>query len=157
MSVMSHFLGLWLVKNIIVIEVDVDELHKGKILSRLSTLMTISAVAQENKKNKERLSWAVPHSEINLTKNCPTLNLHTAAVYVAMRNFFVLKLGSRERNSTSCFWSCNYLLDIGHNKFFICSKELGKLTQPAVNSIPASRRRGPPLTACSGWIPLLPT
>ena len=52
---MSHFLSLWLVKNIIVIEVEVDELHEGKILS---TTMTISAVAQENKKNNERLSWA---------------------------------------------------------------------------------------------------
>ena len=43
-------------KNIIVIEVEVDELHKGQILSRPSTSMTISAVAQENKKTNERLS-----------------------------------------------------------------------------------------------------
>ena len=53
---MSHFLGLRLVKNIIAIEVEVDELHEGKIFSRPSTSMTISAVAQENKKNNERLS-----------------------------------------------------------------------------------------------------
>ena len=72
-SVLSHFLGLWLVENIIVIEVEVDELHEGKTLSRPSTSITISAVAQENKKNNERLSWAVPHSEINQTKNCPLL------------------------------------------------------------------------------------
>ena len=45
-----------MVKNKIVIEVEVDELHEGKILSRPSTLMTISDVAQENKKNIERLS-----------------------------------------------------------------------------------------------------
>ena len=80
MSVMSHFLGLWLVKNIIVIEVEVDELHEGKILSRPSTSMTISAVAQENKKNNERLSWAVPHSEINQTKNCPLLQYNRGPI-----------------------------------------------------------------------------
>ena len=45
-----------MVENIIVIEVEVDELHEGKILVRPSTSMTISAVAQENKKNNERLS-----------------------------------------------------------------------------------------------------
>ena len=45
-----------MVKNIIVIEVEVDELHEGEILSRPSTSMTISAVVQENKKNNERLS-----------------------------------------------------------------------------------------------------
>ena len=39
-----------------VIGVEVDELHKGKILSRPSTSMTISAVAQENKKNNESMS-----------------------------------------------------------------------------------------------------
>jgi len=44
MSVMSHFLGLWLVKNIIVIEVEVDELHEGKILSRPSTSMEIKEI-----------------------------------------------------------------------------------------------------------------
>ena len=38
------FLGLWLVENIIVIEVEGDELHEGKILSSSSTSMTISAV-----------------------------------------------------------------------------------------------------------------
>ena len=43
--VMSHFLGLWLVKNIIVIEVEVDELHEGKKLSRPSLSMTISAAS----------------------------------------------------------------------------------------------------------------
>ena len=80
LSVMSHFLGLWLVKNIIVIEVEVDELHEGKILSRPSTSMTISAVAQENKKNNERLSWAVPHSEINQTKNCPLLQYNRGPI-----------------------------------------------------------------------------
>ena len=42
------------VENIIVIEV--DELHEGKILSRPSMSMTISAVAQKNKKNIESLS-----------------------------------------------------------------------------------------------------
>ena len=67
----NSIVGLWLVENIIVIEVEVNELHEGKILSRASTSMTISAVAQENKKNNERLSWAVPHSEINQPKNCP--------------------------------------------------------------------------------------
>ena len=77
---MSHFLGLWLVKNSIVIEVKVDELHKGKILSRPSTSMTISAVGQENKKNNERLSWAVPHSEINQTKNCPLLQYNRGPI-----------------------------------------------------------------------------
>ena len=30
----------------------------------------------------------MPHSEINQAKKCPPLNLHTAAVYVALRNFF---------------------------------------------------------------------
>ena len=45
-----------MVKNIIVIEVEVDELHEGKILSRPSKSMTIPAVAQENKKSNERLS-----------------------------------------------------------------------------------------------------
>ena len=45
-----------MVRNIIAIEVEVEELHEGKILSRPSMSMTISAVAQENKKNKERLS-----------------------------------------------------------------------------------------------------
>ena len=45
-----------IVKNIIIIEVEVDELHEGKILSRPSMSMTISAVALENKKNNERLS-----------------------------------------------------------------------------------------------------
>ena len=45
-----------MVENIIVIEVEVDEVHKGKTLSRPSTSITISAVAQENKKNNERLS-----------------------------------------------------------------------------------------------------
>ena len=44
-----------MVENIIVIEVEVDELHEGKTLSRPSTSITISAVAQENKKNNERL------------------------------------------------------------------------------------------------------
>ena len=39
-----------MVKNVIVIEVEVDKLHEGKILSRPSTSMTISAVAKENKK-----------------------------------------------------------------------------------------------------------
>ena len=77
---MSHFLGLWLVKNIIVIEVEVDELHEGKILSRPSTSMTISAVAQENKKNNESLSWAVPHWEINQTKNCPLLQYNRGPI-----------------------------------------------------------------------------
>ena len=77
-----------MVENIIVIEVEVDELHEGKTLSRPSTSITMSAVAQENKKNNERLSLAVPHSEINQTKNCPPLNIHTAAVYVAVRNFY---------------------------------------------------------------------
>ena len=47
-----------MVKYIIVIEVKVDELHEGKILSRPSTSMTIYAVAQENKKNKLGLSSA---------------------------------------------------------------------------------------------------
>ena len=77
---MSHFLGLWLVENIIVIKVEVDELHEGKILSRPSTSMTISAVAQENKKNNERLSWAVPHSKINQTKNCPLLQYNRGPI-----------------------------------------------------------------------------
>ena len=45
-----------MVENIIVIEVEVDELHECKILSSSSTSITISAVAQENKKNNERLS-----------------------------------------------------------------------------------------------------
>ena len=54
--VLSLQSGLSLVENIIVIEVEVDELHKGKILSRPSMSMTISAVAQENKKNNESLS-----------------------------------------------------------------------------------------------------
>ena len=44
-----------MVKSIIVIDVEVDKLYEGKILSRPSTSMTISAVAQENKKNNERL------------------------------------------------------------------------------------------------------
>ena len=79
-SVLSHFLGLWLVENIIVIEVEVDELHEGKTLSRPSTSITISAVAQENKKNNERLSWAVPHSEINQTKNCPLLQYNRGPI-----------------------------------------------------------------------------
>ena len=35
--------------------------------------ITISAVAQENKKNNERLSLVVPHSEINQTKKFPLL------------------------------------------------------------------------------------
>ena len=80
LSVLSHFLGLWLVENIIVIEVEVDEVHKGKTLSRPSTSITISAVAQENKKNNERLSWAVPHSEINQTKNCPLLQYNRGPI-----------------------------------------------------------------------------
>ena len=42
-----------MVKNIIAIGVEVDKLHEGKILLRPSTSMTISAVAQENKKNYE--------------------------------------------------------------------------------------------------------
>ena len=41
------------VENIIVIEVEVDELHEDKILSRPSTSMTISTLAHENKKNNE--------------------------------------------------------------------------------------------------------
>ena len=45
-----------MVENIIVIEVEVDELHEDKILSRPSTSITISAVAQANKKNNESLS-----------------------------------------------------------------------------------------------------
>ena len=45
-----------LFRNIIVIKIEVDELHEDKILSRPSTSMTISAVVQENKKNNERLS-----------------------------------------------------------------------------------------------------
>ena len=45
-----------MVENIIVNEVEVDELHEGKILSRPSTSMTISAVVQKNKENNERLS-----------------------------------------------------------------------------------------------------
>ena len=44
LSVLSHFLGLWLVKNIIVIEVEVDKLHEGKILSRPSTSMEIKEI-----------------------------------------------------------------------------------------------------------------
>ena len=78
--VMSYFLSLWLVKNIIVIEVEVNKLHEGKILSRPSTSMTMSAVAQENKKNNERLSWAVPHSKINQTKNCPLLQYNRGPI-----------------------------------------------------------------------------
>ena len=76
----TSIVGLWLVENIIVIEVKVDELHEGKILSRPSTSMTISAVAQENKKINERLSWAVPHSEINQTKNCPLLQYNMGPI-----------------------------------------------------------------------------
>ena len=45
-----------LFRNIIVIKIEVDELHEGKILSRPSTSMTISAIAQENKKTNESLS-----------------------------------------------------------------------------------------------------
>ena len=41
-----------------------------------------------NKGNKKRLNWAVPHSEPkSKQKTCPPWNLHTAAVYVASRNF----------------------------------------------------------------------
>ena len=46
----SQFLGLLLVKNMIVIEVEVDELHKGKILSISSTSMKISAAAGKEEK-----------------------------------------------------------------------------------------------------------
>ena len=88
LSVMSHFLGLWLVKNIIVIEVEVDELHEGKILSRPSTSMTISAVAQENKKIKESLSWAVPHFPLfnftNPPKNYLTPKIYIQRLYVSL-------------------------------------------------------------------------
>ena len=83
-SVLSHFLGLWLVENIIVIEVEVDEVHKGKTLSRPSTSITISAVAQENKKNNERLSCATlgnkPNQKLSTYK-------FTATVYGAVRIF----------------------------------------------------------------------
>ena len=44
-----------IVENIIVIEVKVDELHEGKILSKPPMSMTIFAVAQENKKNNDKL------------------------------------------------------------------------------------------------------
>ena len=44
---------------------------------------------QENKENNIWLNWAVPHSEPNQKqKKCPPRNLHTAAVYVASRNFY---------------------------------------------------------------------
>ena len=78
---MSHFLGLWLGKNIIVVEVEADELHKGKILSRPSTSMEIKEI--------ERGWTEVCHTrnQTNNNKKCPTCNLHTAAVYVALRNF----------------------------------------------------------------------
>ena len=39
---------------------------------------------QENKAINEKLSWGVPQSEPNQQKD---INLHTAAVYVALRNF----------------------------------------------------------------------
>ena len=39
-----------LFRNIIVIKIEVDELHEGKILSRPSTSMTISAVAGKQEK-----------------------------------------------------------------------------------------------------------
>ena len=53
-----------MVKNIIVIEVEVDELHEGKILSRPSTSMEI----KEIKRGLTELchTW-------NQTKNCPLL------------------------------------------------------------------------------------
>ena len=103
----NSIVGLWLVENIIVIEVEVNELHEGKILSRPSNqtkkcpLLQCNRgpimrqgghiMQQENKGNNKRLNWAVPHSEPNQKqKKCPPpkKNLHTAAVYVASRNFF---------------------------------------------------------------------
>ena len=37
-------------------------------------------LAQKNKKNNESLSWAVPHSEINQTKNCPLLQYNRGPI-----------------------------------------------------------------------------
>ena len=54
---------------------------------RQNTVETIHA--NGNKGNTKRLNWAVPHSEPN-KKNGPPPNLHTAAVYVASRNFLLL-------------------------------------------------------------------
>ena len=34
----------------------------------------------------------MPQSEITQPKKCPPLYLHTAAVYVALRNFLIMKL-----------------------------------------------------------------
>ena len=46
---------------------------------------------QVNKGYNKRLNWAVPHSEPNTKqKKCPPQNSHTAAVYVASRNFFTV-------------------------------------------------------------------
>ena len=67
-DVCPTFLGLWLVENIIVIEVEVGEPHKDKILSSSSTSMTISAEAGKQE-NNESLSWTVPHSDLNPNYN----------------------------------------------------------------------------------------
>ena len=59
---MSHVTSI-VVENIIVIEVEVDELHEGKILSRPSTSMTISLVAGKQDKQAQ---LGVPHSRIQV-------------------------------------------------------------------------------------------
>ena len=126
MSVMSHFLGLWLVKNILVIEVEVDELHEGKILSRPSTSMTISPVAQEYKKNNESLSWAVPHWEINQTKNCPLLQYNRGHIMRQGGHMLQQELKEIKRGWTEL---CHTLNQTKNNKKFTYSGHICRFAQ----------------------------
>ena len=69
---------------------------------------------QENKGNNKRLNWTVPHSEQNQKpKNTPPpWYLHTAAVYVASRNFFNPVLQDKGHSDNyqdkSCIEKCHH-------------------------------------------------
>ena len=83
MAVLSHFLGLWLVErgNVILYWGYWGDWAQGRSPN----------ISCSRKTKKIIKGWAELYHTRNQTKKIPPLNLHTAAIYVAERNFWIKK------------------------------------------------------------------